>query len=224
MASVNKNHNEPRGNALEKTMTGMPATAGESLGDRLGDASTVLLLARAVSDDENAACTALLTVEPPEREAVMVITFTQSPADRLDIWQRHVDELPATFGVIGVGERSRDARTPDHADVTVKTIRTPGDLTGVGVAVSELTGEWIQEAHRPVVCFHSVTVLLQYADLQQAFRFLHTLTGRLEEIDAVAHFHLDPSAHDEQTLKTLRPLFDAVVEVPVEGDDWSVTF
>jgi hypothetical protein len=29
----------------------------------------------------------------------------------------------------------------------------------------------------------------------------------------VGHFHVDPAAHDEQTLATLRTLFDAVVTV-----------
>jgi len=38
---------------------------------------------------------------------------------------------------------------------------------------------------------------------------------------AIAHFHLDPETCDEKTIETLRPLFDAVLEVDEDGT-WSM--
>ena len=71
------------------------------------------------------------------------------------------------------------------------------------------------------VCFNSITSLLQYADLQRGFRFLHVVTGRVKTVGGVGHFHIDPDAHDAQTLATLKGLFDAVVEVNDDGS-WDV--
>jgi len=31
------------------------------------------------------------------------------------------------------------------------------------------------------------------------------------------HFHLDPRAHDDETVDTLRPLFDAVLDINDDG-------
>jgi hypothetical protein len=73
------------------------------------------------------------------------------------------------------------------------------------------------EEEQIAVCFNSVTSLLQYADLQRAFRFLHVVTGRVKTVGGVGHYHLDPDAHDSQTLATLKGLFDAVVEVEEDG-------
>lgn len=55
----------------------------------------------------------------------------------------------------------------------------------------------------------------------RAFRFLHLLTRRLSLAGAIAHFHLDPETCDEKTIETLRPLFDAVLEVDEDGT-WSM--
>jgi hypothetical protein len=73
-----------------------------------------------------------------------------------------------------------------------------------------------------VFCFDGVTSLLQYADLQRAFRFLHVVTGRVKTVGGVGHYHLDPEAHDTQTLATLKGLFDAVIEVEDDGT-WTIT-
>ena len=66
-------------------------------------------------------------------------------------------------------------------------------------------------------CFNSITSLLQYADVQRAFRFLHVVTGRVKTVGGTGHYHLDPEAHDRQTLATLKGLFDAVIEVNEDG-------
>jgi hypothetical protein len=44
------------------------------------------------------------------------------------------------------------------------------------------------------------------------------LGKRLNAADAVAHFHLDPSAHDEEVVNTFASIFDDVVRAH-ESDD-----
>jgi hypothetical protein len=97
----------------------------------------------------------------------------------------------------------------------VAQVADPGDLQRLGLTISDhLAG--LDTDERTTLCFHSLSALLQYVDLRRGYRFLHTLIGRLDSVEASSHYHLDPEAHDEQTVATLRPLFDAVVDV---GDE-----
>jgi|GEM_PF-1228908 len=105
-------------------------------------------------------------------------------------------------GPVAGFERERDC-------LPVREVSDPTDLTGVAIAV----GEWLRARdgdERPVVCLDSLSTLLQYADLERAFRFLHALVARVRSAGATAYVSVDPGAHDEATLATLRTLFDAV--------------
>ena len=67
-----------------------------------------------------------------------------------------------------------------------------------------------QPAGGTLLCFQSLTVLLQYAPLDEVYQFLHTLETHVKRTDAAAHFHLHVDAHDEEAVDTLRPVFDRV--------------
>lgn len=201
-------------------------------GDRAGGGldldggEAVLLLSPTNAPAGEERCVDLLTVEEPDRENLLVVTVTGSADDRLDAWRRHARErLPRRTAVVSVGESTRSAAAGSEGatthlpgtGVSVETVANPGDLTGVGMRLSERLRGWADHDERTVVCFHSIDPLLQYVDLSRLFRFLHVLTGRLRTIGAVAHFHLDPSAHDPQTVDILLHLFDAAVEVDGSG-------
>lgn len=190
-----------------------------------GDASNVLLLAPALSESEDEACIDLLTIRDISHENVLSVTFTQTAQDRLELWETHVGEdLPAQAGIISVGEHTRSTSTsrtsPSQTPgaITIDAVSDPADLTGLGISLTNYLSEWSENGNQTVVCFHSLTPLLQYADLQRVFRFLHVLTGRIDSSDAVAHYHMDPNAHDEQTRNTLEQLFDATIELDADGN------
>lgn len=194
----------------------------------LDDATSVLLLAPSLDSREDEGCTDLLTQAESSRANVLSIAFGGSPDDRLDVWRRHVGEpLPDQTAVVSVGDGNRSvvgARTgSDRVDdqVTLEFVSDPGDLTGLGMRITERIEGWKGDGNQNVVCFHSLTALLQYADLERAYRFLHVLTGHFESSGTVAHFHMDPGAHDVKTVNTMKTLMDAVVEV--DGDDWTVS-
>lgn len=200
-------------------MSTEPSSPPDTIAPQLPESANVLLLTSTLSSADDEACIDLLTVTNPDRENVLSITFTQSADDRLDLWRSYVADLPAQAGIVTVDVMTRSASSNDAATsqtipqpIAIETVSDPGDLTGLGIAISEILSNWGGSPNQTVVCFHSLTPLLQYADLQRVFRFLHVLTGRLNSVDAVAHFHLDPHAHDEQTLNTLSQLFDAIVE------------
>lgn len=153
---------------------------------------------------------------------VLLVTYTTSPDRRLERWDRHVDARPRHLEILGVGDSPRSAAATSRGtvasprgDVTV-SYASPTDLTGVGIRISERLAEWARDASHGsspfLLCFDSLTALLAYAELERAFRFVHVLTGRLRTAGARGHFHLDPAAHDDQTVATLAPLFDAVLD------------
>lgn len=195
---------------------------------QLGDASNVLLLVPSMDARDEDGCASLLTIPDPGDANVMSVTFGGSPDDRMEMWRRHVGaELPAKAAVVSVGERNRSAvaartgaeRFEDR--VALEYVSDPGDLTGLGMRITERLTEWEGDGNRNVACFHSLTALLQYADLERAYRFLHVLTGHFASSDTIAHFHMAPGAHDTKTINTMKTLMDAVVEV--DGDEWAVS-
>jgi hypothetical protein len=68
------------------------------------------------------------------------------------------------------------------------------------------------------VLLYSLSTLLMYSNLQTVFRFLHVFTGRIQSADALGVYVIDSTAHDDQTMNTLKQLFDGVIDVE-EGDD-----
>jgi hypothetical protein len=182
----------------------------------LDGVANVLVLAPSMGTPKRDACLGLLTQTDPASTNVLSVTFTQSAAEWIDDWDDHAGEPPARGGIVTVGQQDAD----HSADWRVATVENPSDLTGIGIELSELLSSMAGSAgdDEPLsVCFDSITSLLQYADLQRTFRFLHVVTGRIKTVGGVGHFHIDPAAHTDQELATLKGLFDAVLEVDEDG-------
>jgi len=182
--------------------------------------SNVLLLSPSLGPGKNETCHELLTQTDPTETNVLLVSFTDTPSDLVAEWDDFAGVSPSRGGIVSVGEPGASVEDPAWA---VKSVENPADLTGIGIQLSEMLSGIANAAEvddQPiVVCFDSITSLLQYADLQRTFRFLHVVTGRVKSVGAVGHYHVDPAAHDDQDLATLKGLFDAVVEV----DDGEIT-
>lgn len=175
------------------------------LQSEVADARNVLLAAPSMSGGESAACTDLLVPATPGDADVLWVTFHGDATDCVDQWAVAADDRPENAAVIVVG----DTPGPQPDGVTVEHISTPSDLTGLGITIGELLGQWDGPV---VVCVDSLTAMLQYVELETAYEFLHAVTGQLYAADARAHFHIDPTAHDPETVDSIASLFDAVVE------------
>lgn len=200
----------------------MAERAGSGDDDRLdltglSDVSNVLLLAPSLGRQGKGVCLDLLSQTPPSETNVLTITYTDTSNEFIEDWTDHVSVSPVRGGVVSIGQGETNVDDPSWV---TKVVENPGDLTGIGIELSELLSSMATAADEDehiVVCFNSITSLLQYADLQRAFRFLHVVTGRVKTVGAVGHYHLDPEAHDRQTIATLKGLFDAVIEVEDDG-------
>jgi len=186
-----------------------------SVFDEIRDASNVLMLAPSLTPDEGDLHHDLLAKRTLAEENVLVLTF--GSADRwIKELQTEYDVAPSEIAIIQIDETLHRSRSRQR-DVSVRTV-SPTDLTGVGMAVSDVIREWSESDTQTVVCFDSITDFLQYADRSTLYRFLRVVTRRFDAVDGFAHFHMDPNAHDRQTIATLKSPFDAVVDASDESD------
>ena len=187
----------------------------------LDGAANILLLAPSLGRYGEDAGMEILARTPPERTNVLAVSYTESPTEFADRWTDRCGANPARGGVVAVGSSEGQI---DHPAWAVRTVENPSDLTGVGIELSELLSGMASatnDEEEIAVCFNSITSLLQYADVQRAFRFLHVVTGRVKTVGGSGHYHIDPEAHEQKTLATLKGLFDAVVEVDGNGN-WDI--
>lgn len=213
-------------------MSTVPNSTRDSNTDPLDVESgeTVLVLSPGMDGGADEACGSLLEGGPPDATDYLAVSMNEGPEARLKHWRQHVaPELPARTGVVCTGdmaqrstaaiERGDPVRFPGE-NVQVVSVSSPGDLTGLGMRISDCLTAWEDDDNRIVVCVDSLTTMLQYVDTNRAFQFLHMLLARFATADAAAHVHMDPTAHEERTVATLASLFDVVVRR--RDDDWVV--
>jgi hypothetical protein len=182
---------------------------------------TTLLLAPSIGPAERETCLDLLCRHSLGSTDVIHVLYMESPSERFASLDDRVHEHPARTAILAVGaggavgDRGPD---PPHDDYHVDSLADPADLTGLGMRLTNCLRTWYGDARDVTLCFDSLSILLQYTDVERVFRFLHTISVRLEDAGASGHFHLDPAAHDEQTVARLSQLFDTVVEVSADGE------
>jgi len=155
-------------------------------------------------------CTSLLG-DGVASPSVLFVTYTQQAIQCVEQIEG-IDGIQ-NVGVITVGDA---ATAVDSAGVVTESISTPSDLTGLGIQIGQFLSEW----ESPVlVCFDSLTSMLQYVDFETAFEFLHAITGQIHAADARAHFHIDPGAHDQTDVAAIASLCDARISL---GDEVNI--
>lgn len=150
--------------------------------------------------------------------AIVVTTKDTAKQVREEYALRTDDEDPLV-GVVDCVTRQQGNPTLTDHDL-VRYASSPVDLTGIGIELSELLRDFYEErgVTRNRVLLHSLSTLLMYSNLQTVFRFLHVFTGRVQSADALGLFVIDDTGHDDQTMSTLKQLFDGALEVREDGD------
>lgn len=154
--------------------------------------------------DAEASRAYLETLVPDEPVRVLGVNYLRRPEEWLEQWRTHVPNA-TDFAFVAVS----DGPAPD-VDVPAYA-RNPNDLTGLGITLGEQLGEWADGEVLPFLDFHSLTAALQYVDFKRVYRFVHVMTARSVALGVRSYYHLDPEAHDEETVATLTSLFDAAV-------------
>ncbi len=149
-----------------------------------------------------------------------IFVTTKDGADRvLELYENRTPYQGKPVAVVDCVTRQQgvgDVREDDR----IKYASSPVDMTRIGIQLSEFLEAFYQERNirQNRVALHSLSTLLMYSDLQTVFRFLHVFTGRIQSVDGLGLYVIDSSAHDDQTMNTLKQLFDGVVRLDENGE------
>lgn len=196
----------------------------DALVELVGNTPNLLLLGPVSCPADYDLCSGLVRAADDELTNLLLVTY-ESPDTRLDVLEGHLGGLPDNVVVLGVGGSARsrsESAGPDRVrsgeTITVETISDPSNIQRLGITISQHVAEWASADGDTLVCFHSLSSLLgAIEDTQRVFRFLNTLFGRVQSANAYAHYHMDPDAHDQETISTFRPMFDEIVTFDEDG-------
>jgi hypothetical protein len=180
----------------------------------LSEARTVLLLGAPHDEAVGDGCRNL--IHGGDEDHVIVVLLARSPREWIEWWERHEGSLPEELVFVTTGEPPSGL----PPGTSVERVSSPTDLTALGIRAADHLERWAERGIKPSLCFDSLTVLLQYVDIETAYKFMYALSTRVANADARAHVHLDPRTMDEQTLSTVESIFSAVARH--DGDGWNV--
>ena len=191
----------------------------EAVLELAGDAANILLTGPAGCPAEESLCSRLMAARSEARVSVLVITVSETPSQRLSVLQSYLEAPVERTAVVDVRNYDRSVNYDQYeGPVDIRTVSNPRDLRRIGIVASRILSEWEEEPEPATVCFHSLSDLLELTDdRQRLFRFLHVLRGRIQSADARAHYHFDPSRHDDEAVRTFESLFDAVLTFDADG-------
>ncbi|MFB6125016.1 MAG: RAD55 family ATPase [Halanaeroarchaeum sp.] len=148
-------------------------------------------------------------------EGSVVVTANDPARDIIDAYRDLVDE-DSYFRIVDCVSSQGGAAVDQQL---VRSVSSPGDLTGIGIEFSEIAREaGGSGVERLRIGFDSITPLLMYVDLQRLFRFLHVFTSQIQSNDWLGLFVIDPESHEEQAVNTVSQLFDGMVEIRLPED------
>jgi len=179
-------------------------------------ATSLLVSSTCLTTAERFVTDALATGIDSGGSGIAVTATTEAETVRDAVYDRtNVGE--SSLSIIDCVTRDRGACVNDTDHITY--VASPAELTQIGVALSETLERLEHEGvGLPRVSLHSVSTLLAYADLETVFRFLHVFTRRVEHAGGVGLYTIDRTAHDDQSLRTLAPLFDTTIQLSEDGD------
>lgn len=193
---------------------------GETVG--LRDSTTaVLVQANAIDGHGRTVCFDQLAGKQPANRNVLAIDLQRSADQWLRDWKRDVGTPPNDIRLIVMEEDYRSPAATDESDLAgehqISPVSNPQDLTALGIKITETIDDWERAGTETeteiVACLDSLSTMLQYTSFDPVFRFLHVFIRQLDSVGATGHFHIDPTAHDEQTITRLLQLFDAVITI-----------
>jgi hypothetical protein len=163
--------------------------------------------------------------------AFLRVAFTRAGRSPPREWVRAAGGTGAA--VRGVDATPCDSAEPDADDgdegVVTVAASGPANLTDVGVRITDVlddmdatAGDDGEGSDELVCCLGSLTALLQYVDLRDAYQFVNAVTNRVETLGGTTHAHILPAAHGRRTIDTIASPFEVVAEPTAAGDGLEV--
>lgn len=180
------------------------------------DPGTALLVAGPAMSGKRELVIDLLAADRPDGEtrATVVVTTRRGAAaferDYVDAGGS-AGELSVIDSVTRLGGFDRVENGP-----TRRYVADPGDLTGIGIATTELLRGADDRGATPWLGIHSLSTMTMYATVDRVFRFLHVLSGRVRALGGVLVAAVEADAPGD--VGVLAQPFDGRVDVR-ETDD-----
>lgn len=158
---------------------------------------------------------------------VLAVTTSKSADAFVDEWIAHRDRTPADLVVFELGQsmRSTTGRSstagPEGGRSVAVASGDSGETDGVTAVVADLVDEWRDAAETPVVYLDSLSELLYTAGLAGTVDWLDGLGEELAANGWRVLARIDGGRHDPRTLGLLGPVVDSVLELVVDGEQWS---
>lgn len=162
-------------------------------------------------------CVDLLSSPASENRAVLEVTYLHTPAQRITAWNKCRGGVPTKWTIITVDTDQHEEQPTESASVTADPTRVSvpasNDVSTLGIRITDWLDRFNEQAEETSLCFYSITALFQYINRTQGLKFLDALTSKTSEVNARAHFHMDPLAHEEATREAIEGHFDTILPV-----------
>jgi hypothetical protein len=145
----------------------------------------------------------------------IVLFVTMSPEKRIQFIQEQLKEWPA-WTILLTTEESPLSNV-DGVDFSTSPLEVVQldrrlGLQDLGETISRIVEEQDTANNKLVVGFDILSEVIAKFDLQTVFQFLHVLTSRLEQVDALSYFYVNKQARSSSTINVLDQLFDLSIE------------
>ena len=151
--------------------------------------------------------------------AVITVSTRESATHILEWFKEHNLILPLNrIGIVDCVTKTLGGVSIENENIKIAS--SPVDLTGIGVKISQFFEEYFMKKNIRKTQLHinSLSTILMYSNIQTVFRFLHVFTGRIKAAGSFGIYLLESGMHDEQSISTLKQLFDGMIEVKSEND------
>jgi len=161
------------------------------------------------------------SADPPRRRLVVTPEPNRSSAVRR---LRETGPLSSEYArLVTRGEEARSATTSQQSldQARPRTHVIDGSIRDLGTTLGEVIEEFDLfagglDAAEFRMAFDCLPTLLSSHGRETAFRFLHVVTAQARAVSGLVHFRL-PRELDSELVRLFRPLFDATVELRIDG-------
>lgn len=154
----------------------------------------------------------LLAAGHAKDDGIICITTSQNAASLLADFETEIPTLDRDR--IGIVDCSGSDERRVIEEIATEHVSSPADLTGISIGTAKLLALFDRQnvtgiRHGLV----SVSTVIQYLDVDTAFKFLHIYTARISDTGGLGVFTVDDGAHDPQEINTIRSEFDGIIEL-----------
>lgn len=163
------------------------------------------------------------SADPPRRRLVVTPEPSRASAIRR---LRETGPLSSEYArLVTRGESARSAATASRPldQVTPRTHVIDGEIYDLGTTIAEVIEEFDLfagglDAAEFRMAFDCLPTLLSAYGRETAFRFLHVMLAQARAVSGLVHVRL-PRDMGSEVVGLFQPLFDATVELRIDGDD-----